>query len=288
MEEIACLGAALLARHPLSVMRCLGQRVEPRHRHEFQELVLVLGGKGTHWVEDESYQLQAGDTFVLLGDMRHGYPETKDLSLINIIFEPRRLQLPTLDLGTIPGYHALFVLEPTLRGQRNYRNRLRLSEEHLAEALRLVAELEAELESNTPGQEFLAAAHFMRLVGFLSRRYSQLEDGSGKHPPQQLGALLGHMERNYDKPLTVKDLMRVSHMSQTSLMRTFKRLLGRSPVEHLIRLRISHAEQLLRDSDLTLAEIAERTGFCDSNYLSRQFRQVVGVPPSEYRGRKRV
>ena len=280
--------SAYLRAYPIVVMRIPSHgATHDQHRHDFQELVIIVGGKGKHWVEDEVYPLEAGDTFVILGDMRHGYPEVDHLSLINILYDMRQLNLPLADLGTLPGYHALFNLEPQVRRQGKLRNRLRLSVEDLTEALRLVAELEEELASDAPGHQFLANANLMRLIGFLSRRYSQVEAAGGR-TVQQLSKLLGHMERHYAKPMTVKDMTQLAHMSQTSLMRTFKRLLGHSPLEHLIRLRIAHAGRLLRHSDLPLAVIAERTGFCDSNYLSRQFRQIVGVPPSEYRVRKRV
>jgi len=274
---------AHLRAYPIEVMRMPKHGSTPQHRHDFQELVIIVDGKGTHWVEDEQYPIEAGDTFVILGAMRHGYLDPENLSLINILYDMRRLSLPLADLGTLPGYHALFNLEPQVRRQGKYQNRLRLSVEDLTEALGLVTELEDELASEVPGHHFLANAHLMRLIGFLSRRYSQLEP-AGNRAVERLSKLLGHMEKNYDKPLSVKEMTQLAHMSQSALMQTFKRLLGHSPLEHLIRLRVSHAKRLLRQSDLPLAVIAERTGFCDSNYLSRQFRQIVGVPPSEYRG----
>ena len=72
-------------------------------------------------------------------------------------------------------------------------------------------------------------------------------------------------------------------MSQTSLMRTFGQIMGRSPTDHLIRLRVSKAQELLRRTTLPVTEIALAVGFCDGNYLARQFRRITGTSPSEYR-----
>ncbi len=268
---------------PIRVMRIPSHGSSPeQHRHSFQELVIIAGGEGKHWVGDEIHRIETGDVFVLLGDMKHSYKDTRDLFLINILYDMRQINFPTADVGTLPGYHSLFQLEPRMRGRRDFKNRLRLSPEQLDSALRLVAELEDELNSRKPGYYFLATAHLMRLIGFLSRCYTSMETVEGR-PFQRLGRLLGHMEKNYAERLSIKDLTRVACMSQTTLMRTFKQLMGRSPIEHLIQLRISKARQLMRHTDLSMTEIAQRTGFCDSNYLARQFRKTVGISPRKFR-----
>jgi AraC-like DNA-binding protein len=280
--------SSYLKPYPIKVMRIPAHGAsQGQHRHDFQELVIIVKGQGKHWVENEIYPIESGDVFVLLGDMKHCYPETDNLFLINILYDMRQINFPLADVGTLPGYHALFRLEPKIRSQRKLQNRLRLSVEQLTEALRLVAELEDELGSDRQGHYFFATAHLMRLIGFLARCYSQMETG-GNRPLQHFSRLLGYMEKNYANPLGVKDLMRVAHMSQTTLMRTFKQLMGRSPIEHLIRLRISKARQLLRHTDQSLADIAVQVGFRDSNYLSRQFHKVTGVSPREFRQQRHL
>ncbi len=268
---------------PIMVMRVPshGSTAE-QHRHNFQELVIIVSGKGKHWVENEIYSIETGDVFAILGDMKHGYLETNNLFLINILYDMRQINFPLADIGTLPGYHALFQLEPKIRSQRKFQNRLRLSVEQLTEALQLVAELEEELASAKHGHYFFAISHLMRLIGFLSRCYSHMETAESR-PFQQFSRLLGYMEKNYAEQLTVKDLTRVARMSQTSLMRTFKQLMGRSPIEYLIQLKISKARQLLRRTDLSISEIATQTGFCDANYLARQFRKLIGMSPRKFR-----
>jgi AraC family L-rhamnose operon transcriptional activator RhaR len=91
------------------------------------------------------------------------------------------------------------------------------------------------------------------------------------------------MEENYSQPITLAQLIERSHMSQTSLIRTFQRVLARAPMEHLIRIRISAAQRLLRSTDLTITEIAFQCGFNDSNYFSRQFKKIIGAGPRNFR-----
>ncbi|NQU44489.1 helix-turn-helix domain-containing protein [bacterium] len=271
---------------PLAVCRhlSLGPAVK-QHRHTFHELVLVLGGQGWHAVGEEKYPLMSGDVFVVLGDTAHGYPETDRLSLVNILYDPATLGFPLADVGSLPGYHALFTLEPQMP-QKKFRSRLRLGVEQLARAVELVARLEAELVQAQRGYGFVAIAQMMRLIGHLSRCYSELE-APPQRPLAQLSEVLGYMERHLPEPMTVVGLARVAHMSQTSLTRNFRQMLGRSPIDYLIGLRLSRAQVLLQGTDLSVTEIAFRVGFGDSNYFSRQFRKTMGMTPSDFRHRHR-
>ena len=253
-----------------------------QHRHEFHELVLILDGRGVHRVGNEEYPLVPGDVFAILGDTSHGYPEVDDLYLINILYDPVRLGLTQADIGALPGYHALFSLEPMIRGTRQFRNRLRLTPDQLAQATQIIAEMEDELGSKRHGRYFLACAHLMRLIAYLSRAYAQINE-ERTIPVTQLSKLLAYMERHYREPLQVADLTRVAAMSQTSLMRHFSQTIGHSPIEHLLRIRVSKAQTLLRQSDLPIGAIALEVGFCDGNYLARQFRRLTGQAPSAYR-----
>ena len=77
-------------------------------------------------------------------------------------------------------------------------------------------------------------------------------------------------------------------MSESTLMRTFQRVMKRSPVDHVIRVRISRACQLLQRPETRITEVAFQCGFNDSNYFSRQFRKVTGLTPRQFRSRGRA
>ncbi len=99
----------------LHVMRIENHYVSKKpHTHDFAELVLIIGGRGKHQVGHEVYDISAGDVFVMLGGMHHCYPEADNLSLINLLYDTANLRLPLADLGTLPGYHALFQVEPRM------------------------------------------------------------------------------------------------------------------------------------------------------------------------------
>lgn len=255
-----------------------------RHSHDFEELVLITGGRGIHFTDSESYPIAAGDVFVIHTPQGHGYRDTADLRLLNILYRFEDLQLPHGELRKLPGYHALFCLEPQYREQHHFESRLRLTPAELAAAVELVARLQAELGQKAPGYEFMGTACFMQLIGFLSRRYVAMT--SRVHTPLiHLGQVISHLENHYAEPIGVAALCRIAHLSRSTLFRAFRRSTGLTPLEYLIRLRVRRAGELLRHSQLAIKEIAAQTGFRDSNYFSRQYRRVTGESPRATRHR---
>ena len=100
-----------------------------------------------------------------------------------------------------------------------------------------------------------------------------------------MGEVLSYIEQHHHEPITVKHLTKLAGMSESTLMRTFRRVFGRSPIDHVIRVRIGRACQLLQRDDIRITEAAFQCGFTDSNYFSRQFHRVTGMSPREYRRR---
>jgi LacI family transcriptional regulator len=87
--------------------------------------------------------------------------------------------------------------------------------------------------------------------------------------------------------IKVRDVLKAVPHSRTLLESRFKRLLGRTPHEEILRVRLNRVKQLLIETDLPLEQIAERAGFPHVEYLSVAFRREVGTPPSQFRARNR-
>ena len=79
------------------------------------------------------------------------------------------------------------------------------------------------------------------------------------------------------------DLISLTGLSASTLNRAFRRAVGLPPLAYHRRLRMRRAADLLRTTDLSVTDIADRTGFDDANYFARQFRRVMGSSPSAYR-----
>lgn len=87
--------------------------------------------------------------------------------------------------------------------------------------------------------------------------------------------------------INVEDVLRHVPVSRRILESRFRSHLGRTPHQQIARLQLDRAKQLLRDTDLPLADIAARAGFSHAAYLSAVFKKSTGEPPSHYRDRHR-
>ena len=73
--------------------------------------------------------------------------------------------------------------------------------------------------------------------------------------------------------------------SSSHFFRIFRRTFGITPHGYVMRRRLTLVQDLLTGTDLCLAEVALRAGFCDQSHLSRSFRQFAGLPPRAFRVR---
>jgi transcriptional regulator GlxA family with amidase domain len=98
-----------------------------------------------------------------------------------------------------------------------------------------------------------------------------------------LAPVLDWMLAHLDLDHTVADLARRAAMSERTFARRFAAETGTSPLRWLTRQRVLHARRLLEDTDLSVEAVATRSGFGSATLLRHHFRQVVGVPPADYR-----
>lgn len=92
-----------------------------------------------------------------------------------------------------------------------------------------------------------------------------------------------YMLEHFAQPLRMEELARRAGLSLAQFERRMKKIFHLSAGQYLIRARIDLAARLLASTVIPIAEIAQRAGFSDQSALSRQFRQVTGFAPRDYR-----
>lgn len=83
--------------------------------------------------------------------------------------------------------------------------------------------------------------------------------------------------------VTVEEVAAHVRMSRSTLERSFRRYLNCSPQQEIRRVRLLRVQQLLRETDLSLARIAELAGFEHPQYMMAQFKKTFGQTPSQWR-----
>ena len=86
-----------------------------------------------------------------------------------------------------------------------------------------------------------------------------------------------------DGTLSLGDLSRVAMLSKFHFLRSFKDAFNKTPHQFITEVRIERAKHLLGKTNLEIAEIARKVGFCEASVFSRRFRNTTGLYPTQYR-----
>ena len=92
-----------------------------------------------------------------------------------------------------------------------------------------------------------------------------------------------YIDTHYDKNLSLKKVSKTFGFSESHFSRLFKKEMGITYSAYFQSVKLSHAEQLLSNSQKTVEEIADITGFADSSYLCHVFKEKYGLTPNAYR-----
>jgi AraC family transcriptional regulator, L-rhamnose operon regulatory protein RhaS len=256
----------------------------PIHCHDFSELFIVLDGSGIHQVSEFSYPLTAGDVFVINGQVAHGFQNVNDLKLVNLMFDHSTPLFGAPQLNLLPGYQALFKIEPIARQQSDYTARLHLTDTQFTQTLSLLEQLKTEYHHAPSGFEIMIQSLLRQLVITLSRWY-QGDDSLAHHSAMSLSRALVYIEQNLqDETVKIQDIANASFISTRQLERLFSRYFQQSPNRFLRTKRLRLAKQLLiQNRTQSIQSIADQSGFSHSNYFSKCFTAEFKLTPKAYR-----
>ncbi|MDR6158381.1 MULTISPECIES: AraC family transcriptional regulator [Chryseobacterium] len=97
----------------------------------------------------------------------------------------------------------------------------------------------------------------------------------------RIGFAVDYIRKNLHQKLSIESIAKMAYVSKSNFFRMFKDELGTSPNEFILHERISRAKELLKSRN-SIKETAFQTGFSDTNYFTRVFKQLVGVTPKSY------
>lgn len=155
---------------------------------------------------------------------------------------------------------------------------------------KMFEEMDEEFQKGKPYREFI-------LQGMLSRMFAavweeRIPEQKADRTPSPLTPpvvdALSYMEHFYSENPSLEEVARSVNFSAAYFSRLFREQLGMSYSEYLERIRLRHVSVLLTQTDKSIMEIAQETGYCHGNYLCGQFKKKMGMTPGEFRRRKSI
>lgn len=267
--------AAMEADLNLYADRCV-----PWHWHDHFEFNVIHRGSVILQLERGSFLLREGDAYFANSNVLHrlrAAEHSQEACLRAQLFD-RSLIAGTGLIGrryTAPIEHCAaldaFILCPEQPG-------------HAALLGELAAGFAA-AEADTDGHELEICAR-LGLVwqGLFTLVQPMLKNsGAPSENTRRVKEMLTFIHDHYMQAISVREIAAAAGICERECYRCFSHALDTTPTEYLIRHRIDAAMRLLRESSLSIAEVAAACGFTDAGYFGRVFRRIMGCTPGQYR-----
>ncbi|AZN43965.1 AraC family transcriptional regulator [Paenibacillus albus] len=255
------------------------------HIHRTYEIYYQVSGQRYHFIDDRSYTIVAGDLVFVNKHVVHNSAAFGPLAHERIV-----INFSDAFLGEGHPLHHPSLFEPFA----NNALLLRLNSEEQAFVHQLLAKMVAETIERRLGYETYLRVLLTELLLFAARHPAVQEEhhriGGGSasaaavSPLQhKISEVVQHINEHYDTKLVLADLAKRFFMSPYYLSRSFKTITGFTLVEYIHLTRVREAQRLLKETELKVIVIAERTGFENTGHFDRIFKKVAGTTPLGFR-----
>ena len=251
------------------------------HWHPEIEITLVLEGQILYKVNQYTYHMKTGD--ILLGNanvLHAGFMEDmQDGKYVSITF------LPKIIYGSYGSILRKKYVEPFLQNfslPAIYIDHSQTWHEVFAgcvkEIIRLYEEKKEFYELDITGTlQKLWRCMLQNLPNDLPyTEHSKLERN-------RMREIMEYLEHNYMNKIQMKDIAEQIHLCESECSRLFKRYMNVSLFTFLQEYRVERSLEFLLSSSDSIMEVAQKSGFTDSNYYAKVFSRVKGCSPQKYR-----
>ncbi len=252
--------------------------------HERLELFVPLDGRTLFRMGDQDVELGAGDLLVVDNLKLHHVVDFPgfDTRAVVVSFRPGFVY----SLGS-PAHDYAFLMPFYARPERRARVLPLTDHGEAARALSHLIACRFE-EPDGPLQRAGCRAFLLELLFQIARRVRVTEVEQWEFLRQQqrtlrLKPLFDHVREHYADKLSVADAAGIVGMGLPQFMKTFKKVAGVTLVAYLSHVRLTNGSRLLRETGLTVAEIACAVGFSDQSYFDKRFKRAFGRTPMELR-----
>jgi len=146
--------------------------------------------------------------------------------------------------------------------------------------------LKSQYEQLVPHVADIMMGECVRL--WLERNPQVREEWIATSKDRQISSAISLIKRDPERPWTVGSLAAKCAMSRSSFAKRFKEVTGKSPIDFLTQVRMNRAVKLLESREMTMSEVARRSGYSSETAFSRAFLRYQGILPSVVRLRVRA
>ena len=248
----------------------------PPHWHDDIEFTVVLSGEMNYSVNGEIITIRQNEgVFVNSRQLHYGFSKEKaECDFICVLIHPLMLCVS----------HALereYVV-PLLKNRNVPYIKLSFDTPWQKELLNCILSMYDVKDSATAAPMILSL--FLKIWAILfenSKASDSFKNQSGDFTV--LKNMIGYIQKSHGEKITLNDIAQSGAVGQSKCCKLFDKYIGMTPNEYLIQYKLNQSVWYLKNTDLTVTEIAHTVGFSGSSYYAEAFRKRYGKSPSEYR-----
>ena len=250
------------------------------HWHSCFEITYIVSGQAEYFVNGDTYLVSDGDIILFNNIEPHGWEVRKPLTLIVMIFQPELIAngFALLDYD---------YLEPFLERGTNFKNVLPASEQVTKDIHQLLLDISDEDEKHTVGYQLMIKANILKILTLLIR-HSQNSPKPDRLlsrkvlEMKRLSNVFDYINQHYTERLTLSEAAEMAYMSPNYFSQYFKKVTGQTFSDYLSGLRIKKAQELLKNSDKNVIDVAMACGFRNMSNFYRMYKKHTGTTPSAH------
>lgn len=260
-------------------MMHLDQKDREPHVHTIFELVYILKGTATHYLDQAATTLQAGDYFIIDPGTTHAYYDTQDLELVNCLFLPAYIDRALDDCPSLASLLSNKIMRFGVPMDIHAADRiLHDSDKSVG---KLIRKMEQEYADGRVGNMELLRCYLTQILVYAVRATEERSQPKAQH--DITAQIVTYMQKNYAKPLSLESISKRFGYTPQYLSSLFHKQAGMTLQAFLQRLRVEEACRLMEQKNMPLTTLAQAVGYADAKHFSKVFRRHKGMSPREYR-----
>ena len=252
------------------------------HYHDSYELYYLYSGDRYYFIKDKTYHIKRGNFVLIKPYDVHSTSSSSKSGYDRILITFKKSYLDGF-LQAVKDVNLFECFEKDIHVIP-----FNFGEQSLVESL-LISMLN-EFEAKAPGYEYFLKSALVQLLLIVSRFSGQLDNtiqGYASAAHKTVSEVAAYINTRYYEEISLESIAERFFISPCYFSRTFKRVTGIPFIEYLNGVRIKEAERLLKQTDMSIVEVAEAVGFKSTTHFGRTFKGIVGISPIDFRRRRK-
>ena len=257
------------------------------HTHEFAELIFVVDGNATHYIDDIKYEVSSGDLIFVNYKQTHSFTNSYDYQYYNLHYVPEFFSTEIIDADSIYEIFRI-ALFGEFGGVNKYEKQIvRFNGTEFFDAKKIVEEMYKEFIRKETGYRSVLNGYSRVLFSKILRKLkSQHSDTELTDSLDKLTAeCIAYVDANCFEKITLKQIAEKTFYNPSYLSRIFKQHCGKSLSEYVKEKRIIEAGKLLQSTELSVEIIMNTVGYTDKKQFYKNFKEFYMITPTEFRNK---